>query len=464
MKQQKDIKNQIPYNSMAIILESISDGVFTVDDNWRITSFNRAAEEITNISKKDAIGVQCCEVFRANMCNNECALRKTMETGKPIINQSAFIINAKGKRIPISVSTALLRDKNGNIVGGAETFRDLSLVEHLRRELTAHFQIGDIISQSHAMKKLFEMLPQLAESDSSVLLQGETGTGKELTARAIHNLSPRKNKPFIAINCGALPDNLLESELFGYKTGAFTGAIKDKPGRFTLAEGGTLFLDEIGAVSPALQIRLLRVLQEKSYEPLGGTKTIHANVRIIAATNQDLSALVKKNIFRQDLFYRINVVKIELPPLRHRKEDIPLLIDHFIQRFNQIQGKLVTGINQHAISLLLSHDYPGNIRELENIIEYAFVICHEGEILPIHLPDEFVIDKPSFLNSNKTMAETMRTVETQTILDILKRNNYNRLETAREMGIHKSTLFRKLKVLGITLPKKDGRTCRKATH
>ncbi|MBF0449217.1 MAG: sigma 54-interacting transcriptional regulator [Candidatus Magnetomorum sp.] len=460
MKQYKDISNKIPNNSMAIILESISDGVFTVDKNWRITSFNRAAEEITDISKKDAIGVYCCEVFRSNMCNDECALRQTIETGKPIVNKLAFIINAKGKRIPISVSTALLRDDTGQVVGGAETFRDLSLVEELRRELKAQFQIGDIISQSPAMKQFFDILPQISASESSVLIQGETGTGKELTAKAIHNLSYRKNKPFIALNCGALPDNLLESELFGYKTGAFTGATMDKPGRFALAEGGTLFLDEIGEVSKALQVRLLRVLQEKTYEPLGGTKTIHANVRIIAATNRDLSDLVKLKKFRQDLFYRINVVKIELPSLRKRKEDIPLLIDHFIKRFNRFQSKSITGICQEAMSLLLAHDYPGNIRELENIIEHAFVLCHKGDILLNHLPDDFVTDIKRPLSESSTITESIRAVEIQGLLDILKRNNYNRLATARELGIHKTTLFRKLKKLGIKLPETDGRSSR----
>ena len=346
------------------ILESISDGVFTVNTDWRITSFNRAAESITGIRRKDAIGKPCSEVFRANMCEADCALRHTVKTGKPIINKSGFIVNANGHRIPVSVSTAILRNEHGKIVGGAETFRDLSLVEELRKELEGRFQFGDLVSRSSSMRRIFDVLPQLSASDATVLIHGETGTGKELLARAIHNLSPREHKPFIPINCGALPDTLLESELFGYVKGAFTGAGKDKPGRFALADGGTLFLDEIGDISPALQIRLLRVLQDKTYEPLGGTISLKANVRVIAATHRDLSAQIKKGVFREDLFYRLNVVKVELPPLRKRKEDIPLLVQNFIERFNRQQGKMVIGVTQDVMVLLMAHDYPGNVREL----------------------------------------------------------------------------------------------------
>jgi PAS domain S-box-containing protein len=253
------------------ILESISDGVFTVDSEWRITSFNRAAEEITGIPRGDANGRRCFDVFHSSMCESQCALKHTLGTGEPIVNRAAFIINGTGRRIPISVSTAILRNRNGQVVGGAETFRDLTLIEQMRQEIRGRFQVGDIVSSSEPMRRVLELLPRIAESDSTVLIQGETGTGKELVARAIHGLSNRRSGPFVAVNCGALPDTLLESELFGYKAGAFTGATRDKAGRFALADGGTLFLDEIGEVSPALQVRLLRVLQDKTFEPLGGT-------------------------------------------------------------------------------------------------------------------------------------------------------------------------------------------------
>ncbi|MCL6582549.1 MAG: sigma 54-interacting transcriptional regulator [bacterium] len=443
-------------NPTKIILESISDGVFTVDREWRITSFNRAAEEIMGIDRREAIGRLCSEVFRSSMCEVDCALRCTLETGAPIINRSAFIVDARGRRIPISLSTALLRNEKGQVIGGAETFRDLSLVEELRKELEGRFQAGDLVSRSASMRRIFDVLPQVAASDSTVLIQGETGTGKELLARTLHNLSPRAIKPFIAINCGALPDTLLESELFGYKAGAFTGADRDKPGRFALAEGGTMFLDEIAEVSPALQVRLLRVLQERVYEPLGGTISIKANVRIIAATNRNLEVQVKKGLFRQDLYYRINVVRMELPPLRKRKEDIPLLVDHFISRFNRTQGKSISGVSSQVMAFLMAYDYPGNIRELENIIEYAFVLCNQGLIEPCHLPDEFVA-RDLLPPRSGEIATAIRAVEAQTIRQALQRNHFNRLATARELGIHKSTLFRKIKSLGISLPERDGR-------
>jgi PAS domain S-box-containing protein len=443
----------------AAILESISDGVFTVDHDWRITSFNRAAEEITGIDRHEALGKPCSEVLRSSMCEVDCALRQTLQTGMPVINRSAYIIDAEGRRIPISVSTALFRDAAGNVVGGAETFRDLSEVEELRKELEGRFQVGDLLSRSPAMRRIFDLLPAVAAGTSTVLIQGDTGTGKELLARAIHGLGPRKDKPFIAVSCGALPDTLLESELFGYKAGAFTGADKNKPGRFALAEGGTLLLDEIGEISPALQVRLLRVLQEKTYEALGATKPSRMDVRIIAATNRDLALLVKKGIFRRDLFYRLHVVCLNLPPLRSRKEDVPLLIEHFIARFNRLQGKCISGVSPDVLAILMAHHWPGNVRELENLIECAFVLCPQGLIEIKHLPEDFIAQAP-VVESPAKLTPTKKLVETQVIRDALKRNHYNRLAAARELGIHKSTLFRKIKGLHISLPEQDGRAHR----
>ena len=460
-KQKTPASNAAPESSTSAILESISDGVFTVDDDWHITSFNRAAEEITGIPREEAVGKPCSEVFRASMCEVDCALRQTMETGAPIVSKPAFIIDAEGQRIPISVSTALLRDEKGRVMGGAETFRDLSLVEELRKELEGRFQVGDLVSRSPSMRKIFDILPQVAGSDSTVLIQGETGTGKELLARALHSLSPRREKPFVAINCGALPDTLLESELFGYKAGAFTGADRDKPGRFAMAEGGTLLLDEIGEVTSALQVRLVRVLQEKSYDPLGGTGSVEADVRVVVATNRNLATQVKKGEFREDLFYRVNVIKIDLPPLRKRKEDIPLLVGHFVDKFNRTQGKSLTGASPEVMAFLMAHQYRGNIRELENIIEHAFVLCQEGRIELPHLPEDLVAGtRPSPQAAGVEAA--VRAVETQAITEALRRNDYNRLAAARELGMHKSTLFRKMKTLGIPLPEKDGRTKRGA--
>ena len=457
MRTDKSIYNS--ENVTEIILESISDGVFTVDYDWRIMSFNRAAENITGISRTEAIGKYCWEVFRSNMCERDCALRRTMKEGKSFVNTSTYIINSDKKRIPIITSTSLLRDENGKVLGGVEIFRDLSLVEELRKELGDRFQMGDMISRSPLMLEIFKILPQVADSDSTVLIQGETGTGKELLARAIHDLSSRKNKPFVGINCGAIPDTLLESEFFGYKAGAFTNAVKDKPGHFAVAEGGSILLDEIGDTSPAFQVRLLRVLEAREFQPLGAKKTVKADVRVIASTNKDLSDMVENGNFRQDLYYRINVMQLRLPPLCDRREDIPLLVDRFIVKMNRLRGKTITGIDQQVLELLMSHNYPGNIRELENIIEHAFILCPDGNIQQKHLPAAF-ITPPLSSTDNKTLDNILKSVEVQAILDALKRNNYNRLAAARDLGLHKTTLFRKINKLGIILPEIDGRSSR----
>ena len=432
-------------------MDSIADGVFTVDHSWNITFFNRAAEEVTGISALEALGRPCWEVFRANVCETACVLRQTLETGKPVVCQPIAILRADGKEIPITVSTALLKDEEGRIIGGVETFRDLSLVEDLRREIHRQYRLDDIISKSPLMQKIFAILPDIARSDSTVLIQGESGTGKELIARALHHLSSRARGPFVAVNCGALPDTLLESELFGYKAGAFTDAKKDKPGRFRLAERGTLFLDEIGDVSPALQVRLLRVLQEKTYEPLGAVESVPADVRIIAATNRRLQDLVREGKFREDLYYRINVIRMELPPLRDRLEDIPLLADHFIRHFNILQQKEISGLSGEALACLVSYGYPGNVRELENIIEHAFILCKSGLIEPHHLPENLCLPR-SVGSTGRTEALSIKDLEAVFITNMLRQHHWNRLRTAKALGIHKSTLFRKIKALRIQIP------------
>lgn len=445
---QNDKNTPLNNDTTKIILDSISDGVFTIDYNWKITSFNKAAEEITGICRQDAIGCHCWDVFRSNMCEQGCALKKTMNQGKPFVSSSAYIINSQQKKIPITASTSLLIDKNGEVMGGVETFRDHSVVEALRKELTGEVRVGDMVSSSSAMKNIFNILPQIAESDSSVLIEGETGTGKELMAKAIHNTSHRKDCPFVAINCGALPDTLLESELFGYKKGAFTHAVKDKPGHFALADNGTIFLDEIADTSPAFQVRLLRVLQEREYTPLGGIAKESSNVRIIAATNNNLTTMVENKEFRQDLYYRINVIKISLPPLRHRMEDIPYLVDQFISRLNLRRNKSIQGLSSEVLAAFMAHDFPGNIRELENIIEHAFVLCDKELITMAHLPPSLAAKSGPETGENKNPVVV---AQIKMITDALKRNNNNRNAAARELGIHKSTLFRRIKKLGIQL-------------
>ena len=343
-------------------------------------------------------------------------------------------------------------------MGGVETFRDLSAIEELKKELEHRHTFRDIVSKSHEMQKLFDILPEIAQSESTVLIEGESGTGKELFARAIHSLSPRAEGPLVTVNCGALPDTLLEAELFGYKAGAFTDARQDKPGRFALAGGGTIFLDEIGDISAAMQVRLLRVLQERIYEPLGGTESIRADVRIITATNRDLGRLVKRGDFRQDLYYRINVVKLKVPPLRERKEDIPLLVDHFIDHFNRLKSKSIAGVSPDVMAVLMQHDFPGNVRELENIIEHAFVLCRGGSVQLRHLPEELRAEMAAERMDESTSLDEL---EARFIRETLRRNGWNRAATARELGIHKTTLWRKIKRLGIELPPTDGRRAKR---
>jgi PAS domain S-box-containing protein len=438
-----------------VILDSVNEGVFTVDQEWRITTFNAAAERITGISREAAIGSRCCDVFRADICEKDCALRRTMTSGVPVVNVTAHIINQQGERIPIRISTALLEDSAGTIIGGVETFQDLTKVEQLRKELQARYSFEDIVGRSPAMMRLFEVLPLIAESGSTVLIEGPSGTGKELFARAIHNLSPRKKKPFIAVNCAALPDTLLESELFGYKAGAFTDAKREKPGRFALANGGTIFLDEIGDISPAMQVRLLRVLQERMIEPLGAIKPVAIDVRVIAATNRILLDEVRSGRFREDLYYRIRVVHLELPELRKRREDIPLLVEHLIAKFNGLQGKDIAGVSDHVMARLMEYEYPGNVRELENIIEQAFVLCRGGIIEMCHLPPE--LRPTSGRSPDGAHPISLDAIEKLFITEALHRNGGNRKTTAKELGIDVSTLFRKIKHHAIELPEKDGR-------
>ncbi len=434
-------------DEIRMILDSIADGVFTVDENLIITSFNRAASEITGVPEKEALGRPCCEVFRAEICEGECSLKQTIRTKKPAVNRPIYILRADGTRVPISVSTAMLKDSEGNPIGGVETFRDLTLVEDLRKQVEKSFTFEDMISRNPGMQEIFNILPDVAASDTTILVEGESGTGKELMAKAIHNLSPRSKRPLVTVNCGAIPDALLESELFGYKAGAFTDAKRDKPGRFAQADRGTIFLDEIGDITPALQVRLLRILQHKTFEPLGGTESVKVDVRVVAATNRDLKELVEKGSFREDLYYRIQVFRLKLPSLRERREDIPALSRHFIDRLNSLKGRDIAGLSREALTAFMEYDWPGNIRELENAIEHAFILCHGGLIEPRHLPAPFrrAADSREPFPAGGTLAD----IEARVIREALARNGGKKLATARELGIDKTTLWRKIKRLGL---------------
>jgi PAS domain S-box-containing protein len=440
------------------ILNSLSEGVLTLDRDWNVMCFNRAAERLLGLTSEEVVGRPFRDVFMSTTCEFRPLVQRAMETGESILEAGVVIMNRRQELVPVSVNVAPIMDEAGARDGVVATFRDVSDLELLRKELRGEYAFGDIVSRSPKIRRVLEILPDVARSDSTVLILGASGTGKEVFARAIHNLSDRRDKRFVAVNCGALPDTLLESELFGYEKGAFTDARKDKPGRFALAEGGTLFLDEIGDVSPAMQVKLLRVLQEREYEPLGATRSVKANARVLAATNRDLKLLVAEGRFRSDLYYRLNVVQIDLPPLAKRREDLPLLIEHFIRRFNAKKGRAIERVSRAALNRLMRHDFPGNVRELENVIEHAFILCRGDEIQEGCLPQYLLEDatpacyEPPAIARDSANASSRSLApqnEKETIIAALRDAGGHRGRAATALGIDKSTLWRKMKKHGI---------------
>lgn len=434
-----------------LVLDVVSQGIFTVNAKGHISSFNRAAAAITGYSQEDVIGKPCSSVFRTNLCDTVCPLKQSIRSGARIDNREVKIQTKDGRSIPISISTAPLSTPEGTLLGGVEVFRDMSQVEDLRRQLDERYRLDDIVSKNSQMQKIFSLIPLVAESDSTILITGTSGTGKELVAKAIHTHGPRRSRPFVPVNCAAMPDTLLESELFGYVKGAFTDARRDKPGRIAQAQGGTLFLDEVGDLPRPLQVKLLRFLQDRMYEALGSNQQIEADVRVIAATNQQLEAMVQAGTFREDLFYRLNVMQVQIPPLADRMEDVPLLARHFVERFRQRSGKPIDGISDEALALLMRHPFPGNVRELENIIERAFILCTGGEIGVDCLPPQ-VIETASQRRSRAPLdLDPLEAMERDALRDALIRHRGNRTRAARELGIHRSTLIRKIARYGLRL-------------
>ena len=438
---------------VATILDSVADGVFTIDEDFVITSFNRAAEEITGFSAAEALGEKCYNIFRVSVCQTECLLAEAIRTGRPITGLELTILDRRNNEVPISVSNAVLRSRNGQTIGGVGTFRDLTAVDSFRREIRRRYSFQDMLGKNDRMQEMFAMIPDEAASNATVLILGETGAGKEPLARAIHDKSPRCEEAFIKVNCAALPDSLLESELFGHVAGAFTDAHTERTGRFELADGGTIFLDEIGDTSPAMQAKLLRVLQEGKFEPVGSSETHSADVRAIAATHRDLNELMAKGKFRKDLYYRINTVVLSLPPLRDRRDDIPLLIEHFIERFKGLTGKQVRNVAPDAMKALMRYPWPGNVRELEHAIEHAFILIKDSTIELDHLPEELTRTTgrgmrpgPARLEAPSTLADAER----QVIEAALARNHWSRADAGRELGMSRSTLWRKMRKLGIS--------------
>jgi PAS domain S-box-containing protein len=433
-------------NKLEAIFNSNIEGTFTIDKNWNITSFNNAAVDITGYKKSEAIGEKCWNIFKSSLCRNGCHMEKTMKRGTPTIGNELEIVRKDGKRVPIRVNSGILRNNKNEKMGAVETFIDISEIKNLSEHLSEKYEFGNIVGRSKQMEKVFSLFESVSQTDSSVLITGESGTGKELAARAIHLNSPRKNGPFIALNCSAFAESLIESELFGHEEGAFTGAVKQKIGRFELAQGGTLFLDEIGDISIPVQTKLLRVLDTRQFERVGGNKPIKMDTRIIVATNKDLNEEIKAGRFREDLLYRINVMNIHLPPLRERLDDLPLLIDHFIKNFNEKFNKSVTSVSADAYKLIENYDWPGNIRELENVIEHSFILCDDNTIKVEHLPDRLKNQiKPAAGPKNHNNIRPLEDVEKETILNLLEKHNRVKKKVAEELNINPSTLWRKMK-------------------
>ncbi len=437
-------------NRLDAIFNSNIEGTFTIDPDWNVTSFNSSAEKITGYKKSEAIGKKCWEIFNSSLCRNGCHMEQTMKRGKSTIGNELEILNKSGKRVPIRVNSGILVNNKDEKIGAVETFIDLSEIKNLSEHLNERFKYENIVGKSKEIKQIFSMLESVSQTDSSVLVTGESGTGKELAARAIHLNSSRRTAPFVAVNCSAYVESLIESELFGHEKGAFTGAVKTKIGRFELAQGGTLFLDEIGDLSISVQTKLLRVLETKEIERVGSNKSIKIDARIIAATNKDLDKEIAEGRFREDLFYRINVVNIHLPPLSERKEDLPFLVNHFIDLFNKKLDKTIKHFSSSAFDILMDYNWPGNIRELENVTEHCFVLCGSDVIQVDHLPKR--LRERSQINGDKNLKtgnSILHETERGFLLKMLRKNNGSRKKTANELNIHPTTLWRKMKKFGI---------------
>ena len=433
------------------LLDHLAEGVFTINNNWRITSFNQRAEEITGFTREEVLGSNCWDIFRSDLCRTGCPLKATYETGVIHMDQDVRIVGKHSRRLTILVNTSVLKDRHEAVIGAIETFRPLTEPGKSPFKMEGLEETGykgePIVGQGPGMARLLGMLPDVAASEASVVLEGESGTGKELFARAIHAQSPRADGPFVAVNCSALAESLLESELFGHEKAAFTGASSSRAGRFELARGGTLFLDEISEIKPEIQVKLLRVLEEKVFERVGGTRPIIMDARIISATNRNLIQEVRAGRFRQDLFYRLRTVPLYLPALRERLEDMPQLVSHFISRFNDKSNKRVRGLDPKAMGMFRKYHWPGNVRELQRVLEYAFVFVKGPVITPAHLP-EFE-SQPAKSSEQAPAGPGFWEDERLAIERALAKTGGRRLEAARLLGISRSSLWRKMKVLGL---------------
>jgi len=441
--------------SLKIILDNLDVGIFTVNRGGYITFFNNEAEKISGYDRRQVLGKPCTRIFGDQEADDFCLLKGSMESGAMHQTKQGNIVTPAGEAIPIRANYIAVKNEKEAIVGGLATFHDLTLMRQLDQVIRDRYTFHDMIGKSPQMQKVFEMVTLVANAEATILIEGPTGTGKDMLAKIIHHSSARAADAFVKVNCAAIPDNLLESEMFGYIKGAFTGAEQDKPGRFNEAHGGTIFLDEIGDLPLPLQAKLLRVIEDKEFYPLGSRRTQKVDVRIISATNRRLIQLVEKGLFREDLFYRLNVFRFDLPSLKERRVDIALLAPHIIRRLCSARDIHPVNIAKHTMKILLNYDYPGNIRELENILEHALIIGREKEIMPEHLPDYIrhpvkpdKQDKPP-AKSAGTYIDDMQMVERRRITQALTIQNGNRTKTAQALGIDRTTLWRKMKRCGL---------------
>ncbi len=442
-----DLVNRIHHEerSLKIILDNLEVGIFTVDLGGIVTFFNTSAEKISGFRRQEVLGRPCAAIFRGEPAAEWELLRETIASDSPRSGIESRILTREGVAVPIRVTYIPLRNEKGIAVGGLATFSDLTLARQLSQAIRDRYTFHDLVGKSPQMQRIFENVQVVAKTDATVLIEGPTGTGKDVLAKVIHSASRRSSKPFVKVNCAAIPDTLLESEMFGYVKGAFTGAVQDRGGRFQAADGGTIFLDEIGDLPLALQAKLLRVIEEKVFFRLGTSQTTRVDVRIISASNQRLDRLVARKRFREDLYYRLNVFRIELPSLRNRPADLPLLIGHILRRLCSSKGIPPPEISENVMQLLLNYRYPGNIRELENILEHALVLCAENTLRRKHLPDYLRMRPPGGATGPEKPKSPGSAAEPTRIRAALRRHGGNRSQTARSLGMDRSTLWRKMR-------------------
>ncbi len=450
----KDLLERVRHDDrrLKIILDNLDIGVLTVDRGGHITFFNNRVETITGFNRGDVLGKSCSMIFGNASSHDMLLFNETIADGQARSSTEGEIKTREGQVIPMRANYMALKNEDGRIVGGLATIADLSLKYQFNSEIKGRYTFYDMVGKDPAIVKIFEIVPVVASSDATILIEGPTGTGKDVLVKVIHNAGQRSKKPLVKVNCAALPDNLLESEMFGYVKGAFTGAETDKPGRFQEADGGTIFLDEIGDLPLSLQAKLLRVLEDKEFYPLGSRKTTQVDVRIISATNQNLERLVSEKRFREDLFYRLNVMRLDLPPLKDRRGDIPLLISHILKRLCATRDTMVEKFSNNAMEVLLNYDYPGNVRELQNIIEHALIVCQDRIIERNHLPLSFQGGMPVPLptEEKRPFDKEIEFNEKTIILDRLQKFNWNKGKTAAALDINRTTLWRKMKKYNIS--------------